>query len=63
MHALAPPKEDAHEQRMWEADLDAVDQAVACALEDSEIGLQARVCNDLFDYGEGSGRHGGCCHG
>jgi len=45
-NVLSATEQDGHDQRMGEPDLDAVDKAVPCALEDGEVVMVPRVVED-----------------
>lgn len=45
-HVLSAAKQDGHNQRMGKSDLEAVDQAVTCALENGEVVMVSWVVED-----------------
>jgi hypothetical protein len=45
-YVLSSAEQDGHDQRMGESDLEAVYQAVPCALEDGEVVMVSRVVQD-----------------
>jgi hypothetical protein len=45
-NVLSATEQDGHDQRMGKPDLDAVDKAVPCALEDGEVVMVPRVVED-----------------
>ncbi len=60
-HSLSPAKEDSHNQCMREPDFHAVDQPIACALEDGEVVMIRWVSKNMCDtvHGGSSSRSKG----
>ena len=46
LYVLSSAEQDGHDQRMGESDLEAIDQAVPCALENGEVVMVPRVVQD-----------------
>lgn len=45
-YVLSSAEQDGHDQRMGKSDLEAVHQAVPCALENGEVVMVSRVVQD-----------------
>jgi hypothetical protein len=52
LHVLSSAEQDGHDQRMGKPDLEAVDQAVSCALENGEVVAVSRVVQDGLQCGD-----------
>ena len=50
-YVLSAAKQDGHDQRMGKPDLEAVDQAVPCALENGEVVMVLWVVEDGLQCG------------
>jgi hypothetical protein len=45
-YVLSSAEQDGHDQRMGKSDLEAVDQAISCALKNGEVVMVSRVVED-----------------
>ena len=50
-YVLSSAEQDCHDQRMGKSDLEAVDKAVTCALENSKVVMVSRVVQDGLHCG------------
>ena len=51
LYVLSSAEQDGHDQSMGESDLEAIDQAVPCALENGEVVMVPRVVQDGLQCG------------
>lgn len=49
LDSLSPSKKNRHHQRMWEPNLNPIDEAVAGSLQDGKVIMKSRVGYDLLE--------------